>query len=622
MSVEFKVEKNNINESLNSMNCLFHPLSYSEDILYLKYRETVYKSVPLLNVPKGRIVCSSFMRESLNAKIGDDIHFTKTKNRQTASNININVSLAIPNKSSSHMWNPEEVIIQMKQFFGDYFFSPGQILMFSYENTLLKLVVSEGEGFLTEDTEISFTSVGKGIKMIAKSIFNLEMFKVGYNFADLGIGGLNNELLDMFKIALSTRAIDQNLVDKMEIQHVKGVLLYGPPGTGKTLIARNISRLISTVKPIIVNGPELLNKYVGQSEENIRNLFKPARADYDSLGSTSPVHVIVFDEFDALCKSRGNSTVMVGDNIVNQLLSLLDGVDKLDNILIIAMTNRKDLIDPAILRSGRISLHIPIYLPNELSRKEIFDIHLKTLKTNSLLSDCVDSFELAKLTESCSGADIMSIVNYAKTIELHNKLIEGENTSGILIKQEHLLSSISKLSLGKSQKIIFPKVTDDIQHKIDFSRMKLIDILDSFTSKSNIRNLLVRSHKPKGCKSLLLKSCALNMGVKFTRLITPTDMLNYSDDQKANHLIEIFREAYLCENSLILIDDINIIMNDNSLYDNSISPKLWNLMKILFNEYTLNERNGHHKVTVICTASESKITDEKYLNIFNNIGYI
>jgi vesicle-fusing ATPase len=153
-----------------------------------------------------------------------------------------------------------------------------------------------------------------------------------------------------------------------QVQHVKGILLYGPPGTGKTLIARSLASSLNVNEKNfqIVNGPEVFNKFVGQSEENIRKLFLNAREDEKKFGRESPLHIIVFDEIDAICKERGHysSGTNVEDQVVNQLLSNMDGVESLNNIIIIGMTNRKDLIDPAILRPGRLEVHIEIGLPN------------------------------------------------------------------------------------------------------------------------------------------------------------------------------------------------------------------------------------------------------------------
>ncbi|KAJ2811351.1 transport between ER and Golgi ATPase protein, partial [Coemansia sp. 'formosensis'] len=158
-----------------------------------------------------------------------------------------------------------------------------------------------------------------------------------FKFEDLGIGGLDTEFSNIFRRAFASRIFPPDLVDKLGIQHVKGILLYGPPGTGKTLMARQIGKMLNSVDPLIVSGPEILNKFVGQSEENVRKLFEPAEKEYRERGEESQLHIIILDELDAICKQRGSrsDSTGVGDSVVNQLLAKMDGVDQLNNILII-----------------------------------------------------------------------------------------------------------------------------------------------------------------------------------------------------------------------------------------------------------------------------------------------
>ena len=182
----------------------------------------------------------------------------------------------------------------------------------------------------------------------------------------MGIGGLDSQFTSMFRKAFATRMFP-GIVSKMRMNHVRGMLLYGPPGCGKTLIARQIAKVLDVddknVK--IVNGPEVLSKMVGESEENIRKQFADAEEEYKREGENSSLHIIIFDEMDSIMKVRGKGDNLgVSDNVVNQLLSKIDGVDALNNILIIGMTNRKDMIDPAILRPGRLEVHIEVPLPN------------------------------------------------------------------------------------------------------------------------------------------------------------------------------------------------------------------------------------------------------------------
>ena len=125
------------------------------------------------------------------------------------------------------------------------------------------------------------------------------------NFQELGIGGLDAEFNEIFRRAFNTRRYPQSVIEKYGIKHVKGMLLYGPPGTGKTLIAKKISEALNCDSPKVVNGPEIFNSYVGKSEEKIRELFAEAEAEYKEKGEESGLHVIIFDEIDAICRKRG-----------------------------------------------------------------------------------------------------------------------------------------------------------------------------------------------------------------------------------------------------------------------------------------------------------------------------
>lgn len=315
--------------------------------------------------------------------------------------------------------------------FKSHFIGSGQEFFYNIDGIDLVIKVKEHEfidektnlhfGTLFEETNLEFKSNSVTLKIKSASMKENHIFSKKFKFEDIGVGGLDKEIIQMFRRAFSTRRLPPSVLEKYGGSHVKGVLLFGPPGTGKTLIAKELAKCLNSVKPKVVNGPEVLSKYVGESEENVRKLFAEAKKDQVNLGDDSPLHVIIFDEFDAIAKPRGmdSDSTGVASNVVNQLLSMIDGVESLNNILLIGMTNRKDLIDPAIIRPGRFEVHIEVGLPNEDGRVQIFNIHTKKMRENALLGPDVDISKLAHMTKNYTGAEIESVVKSAKTFSLN-----------------------------------------------------------------------------------------------------------------------------------------------------------------------------------------------------------
>ncbi len=203
----------------------------------------------------------------------------------------------------------------------------------------------------------------------------------------------------------------------------KGILLYGPPGTGKTMLAKAVATE-SQANFISVKGPEFLSKWVGESEKAVRETFRKAK-------QSAPC-IVFFDEIDAIAPARGNGgDAHVTERVVSQMLSEIDGLEELHNVTVIAATNRPDIIDPALLRPGRIDRLVFVTPPDEKARQEIFSIHL----ANKPIDSDVDLSILAKDTEDFTGADIASVCNEATMLAIREYVNSGNPTGEGEIKE-------------------------------------------------------------------------------------------------------------------------------------------------------------------------------------------
>jgi ATP-dependent 26S proteasome regulatory subunit len=235
------------------------------------------------------------------------------------------------------------------------------------------------------------------------------------------LGGLDHVFEEICNIITQSRGGMVEEAKKRGIQPVRGLLLYGPPGTGKTSSARLIGKLLNC-KPANINrisGTDVLNKWVGGTEDRIRKLFEPAHRDWQLHKENSDLHLLMIDELDGLLPDRNNDRLPPhAKGFVNAFLAKMDGFDQMNNLFVIGLTNRLDDIDPAARRHGRFSKKIEVGLPTEEGRKEIFHIYTKVIKDNGLLSDNIDYQLLAKYTKKASGAEIRGVVEEAASLSL------------------------------------------------------------------------------------------------------------------------------------------------------------------------------------------------------------
>lgn len=479
-------------------------------------------------------------------------------------------------------------IERLLQMFQGQVFSTDQQLAFELQGSSFKLVVGtlqidvNGQNqevrraFLAGNTAFIFTnSNNHNIKIVGQKGFaTTQLFKAKtLNFESLGIGGLDKQFDNIFRRAFASRVFPPSIVQRLGIQHVKGMLLFGPPGTGKTLIARQIGKMLNGKEPKVVNGPEVLSKYVGQAEENIRNLFGEAEAEYKEKGDTSELHIIIFDEIDAICRQRGSVRDGTGthDTIVNQLLTKIDGVDALNNILLIGMTNRKDMLDEAMLRPGRLEVQIEIGLPDEKGRLQILKIHTSRMSTNSFLGHDVDLERLAELTRNFSGAEIEGLVKSAASYALNrnvdindlHKPLDEDNIKVTMGDFEAALEEVQPAfgaNTESLQKHVMQGIIDYGEaHKHITATLQTLISQVQHSDKTPLLSVLLEGPDGSG-KTALAAHAAIQSEFPFAKVIAPENLVGYMEQPKASNITKVFEDAYKSPLSIVILDDIERLL--------------------------------------------------------------
>ncbi len=304
----------------------------------------------------------------------------------------------------------------------------------------IDLDAEEIPGEVLEKLKVTMDDFLDALKDIRPSAMR-EVFVEAPNVHWEDIGGLE-EAKQELREAVEWPLKHPKLFEKIKGEPPKGILIFGPPGTGKTLLAKAVANE-SEANFISIKGPEVLSKWVGESERAIREIFRKAR-------QAAPC-IVFLDEIDAITPVRGGGygDSHVTERVVSQLLTEMDGLEELRGVVVIGATNRPDIIDPALLRPGRFDRYIFIPVPDFDARKEIFKIHTK----GKPLAEDVDLDELAKRSEKFTGAHIASVCNEAAMLAIrehlqkYRKPEEAEKHAGELkIKMRHFEEAMKKVT--------------------------------------------------------------------------------------------------------------------------------------------------------------------------------
>ncbi|EDV26431.1 uncharacterized protein TRIADDRAFT_22168 [Trichoplax adhaerens] len=599
-------------------------------------------------IPTGTIGFNYAQREWSRISLNQDIELQPYRFSKSSllAQVTFEVDFFIKKKATPESLNTDEIAKEFSINYPSFPLTKNQVLNISFKKKLLslrvkKLIVadvsalkSDGDrkknpssleaniGLTMANTEFSFEKVQESVINLVGSKKSgagsqVSIINPDWNFKEMGIGGLNKEFSNIFRRAFASRVFPPDIVDQLGIKHVRGILLYGPPGTGKTLMARQIGKMLNAREPQIVNGPEILNKYVGESEANIRKLFAAAEEEQKRLGLNSGLHIIIFDEIDAICKQRGTASgsTGVGDTVVNQLLSKIDGVEQLNNILIIGMTNRKDLMDEALLRPGRLEVQMEIGLPNKDGRVEILKIHTNKLTENDKLDSSVDILELSKATKNFSGAEIEGLVRSAVSMAM-NRYVKAKSTVEIdedaLNKlkismddfRNALLYDIKPYGQSCYEELLISYILltgivmwgDPVKYILDSGKLFCEQVERDVHSRT--LNVLLSGSTGSGKTALAVK-IAQQSGFPFVKITSKHNIPRHSDQAKVQALDKLFEDAYKSELSCIILDNLEVLLDYAPIGPRFCNPVLQILITLLGDTPPKN-----HRLLVIATTGE------------------
>ncbi|HHX94774.1 MAG TPA: CDC48 family AAA ATPase [Clostridia bacterium] len=417
-------------------------------------------------------------------------------------------------------------------------------------------------------TDESFTVAGlnpKGPAVITKDtklkIKEPEDYMTRKRVSYEDIGGLEQEVQRVREIIELPMKFPE-VFRTLGIESPKGVLLYGPPGTGKTLIAKAVASE-TDVHFIHVNGPEVMNKYYGESEAKLREVFAEARRRAPSI--------LFLDEIDALAPKRGDVHGDVEKRVVAQLLALLDGMDARGDIVVIGATNMPDLLDPALRRPGRFDREIVINAPDRYGREDILQIHTRGMT----LADDVDIRQLAAVTHGFVGADLAFLCKEAGMSALRRLLPQidlGEKVSNQDVKMV-----VSMADFQEALKQVRPSATREFFSEVpnvswndvgglEEIKQTLIALVDWPLRYGDLFKQ-IKMETPKGIllsgpsgtgKTLMAKAIATETEINFISVPSPM-LFSHWTGQSEKMLIEVFQKARQASPCILFFDEIDAL---------------------------------------------------------------
>ncbi|RLG19581.1 AAA family ATPase [Candidatus Micrarchaeota archaeon] len=465
------------------------------------------------------------------------------------------------------------------------------------------VVQPQGIALVTEETKVEVKE--EPIKDIGRMLSSI-------SYED--IGGLKEEVQKIREmVELPMR--HPELFEKLGIEAPKGVLIYGPPGTGKTLLAKAVASE-SEANFIHIAGPELVSKFVGESEERLRQVFKEAEEN-------SPT-IIFMDELDAIAPKREEVTGEVERRMVSQLLTLLDGLKTRGQVIVIGATNRPNAIDQALRRPGRFDREIEIGIPDRNARKEILQIHTR----NMPIAEGVSLDELANITHGYTGADISSLTKESAMrvlrrilpkIDLEQEFIPPKVLENLRVTRDDFLSALRDIHPSALREVFVevPNVKWEDVGGLEQVKKELAEAVELPLKKPEVfRKMGIRPVKglmliglPGTGKTLMAKAVATESEANFISIKGPEVFSKWVGESE-KMVRELFRKARMAAPCIIFIDEIDAIATSRAggTTDSHVGERVVNTL--------LTELDGLQNlknVVVIAATNRPELVDRALL---------
>ena len=425
------------------------------------------------------------------------------------------------------------------------------------------------------------------------------------------IGGLGVETSAMREIVeLPLR--HPELFARLGVEPHSGVLLYGPPGCGKTLLAKVIASE-SDANMYLINGPEIMNKYYGETEARLREIFKEAKDNSPSI--------IFIDEIDAIAPKREEAYGDVEKRVVAQLLALMDGLTERGNVIVLGASNRPDSVDPALRRPGRFDREMEISVPNADGRLEILHIHTRGMP----LSDDIDLKNLATELHGYTGADIKSLCResaikairrYLPEIDLENERIPSKMLQSMEIKLRDFYDAMHEVVPTAMREFYVEraKVWWKDVGGLDYAKKTLEDnMITSINDPSKFTKMGIKPPKgvllygPPGCgKTILARALAAECGANMI-LVRGPEILSKWVGESEKAIREIFRKAKTSAPCIIIFDELDSLAKSRTSEEGNRGETILSQM------LTEMEESGTSRIVIVGITNRPDLIDNSML---------